>query len=435
MDLLTSNIKKTYYKYLASAFGSALITSIYEIVDMAMVGQYQGPSGTAALAVVAPIWNIVFSLGLLTGMGGSILFAQAKGHNNEKEKDQSFTLSLLFTTFLALTSWLVIIFFDSQLLLFFGADDVILPLAKLYLKPIKFVLPTFLFAQMIAAFLRNDNSPSLATAAVLVGGIFNVFGDYFFVFYLEMGIFGAGLATALGSVITLALMLSHLFLKKNTLKIKKPNKVLFRIKRITQIGFASFLIDIAMGVLTILFNRQIIKYIGSDALAVYGVIINISTIIHCCGYSIGQAGQPLVSTNFARGKKDRVQLTLFYMIITASIFGLLWTLSIFCFPLVFLNLFMKTTEQILAIGPAILRTYGLSFLLIPFNVFSTYYFQSIMRPGLSLFIASARGLIISSALILLLPLLFTPSSLWLAMPLTELIVAIFVVFSLKKHRT
>ncbi|NLZ67984.1 MAG: multidrug transporter MatE, partial [Spirochaetales bacterium] len=55
MDLLTSNIKKTYYKYLASAFGSALITSIYEIVDMAMVGQYQGPSGTAALAVVAPI--------------------------------------------------------------------------------------------------------------------------------------------------------------------------------------------------------------------------------------------------------------------------------------------------------------------------------------------------------------------------------------------
>ncbi|NLZ69422.1 MAG: multidrug transporter MatE, partial [Spirochaetales bacterium] len=191
----------------------------------------------------------------------------------------------------------------------------------------------------------------------------------------------------------------------------------------------------AMGVLTILFNRQIIKYISSDALAVYGVIINISTIIHCCGYSIGQAGQPLVSTNFARGKMDRVQLTLFYMIITAFIFGLLWTVSIFCFPLVFLNLFMKTTEQILAIGPTILRTYGLSFLLIPFNVFSTYYFQSIMRPGLSLLIASARGLVISSTLILLLPLLFSPSSLWLAMPLTELIVALFVVFSLKKHRT
>ena len=59
-------------RYLAAAFGSALITSVYSIVDMAIVGQYQGPDGTAALAVVAPIWNIIFSLGLLMGIGGSI---------------------------------------------------------------------------------------------------------------------------------------------------------------------------------------------------------------------------------------------------------------------------------------------------------------------------------------------------------------------------
>ena len=67
MDFLKGNIKTLYFKYLAAAFGSALITSVYSIVDMAMVGQYQGPEGTAALAVVAPIWNIIFSLGLLMG--------------------------------------------------------------------------------------------------------------------------------------------------------------------------------------------------------------------------------------------------------------------------------------------------------------------------------------------------------------------------------
>ena len=66
MDLLTGKIRPIYFKYLSAAFGSAMITSVYSIVDMAMVGQYQGPDGTAALAVVAPIWNIIYSLGLLS---------------------------------------------------------------------------------------------------------------------------------------------------------------------------------------------------------------------------------------------------------------------------------------------------------------------------------------------------------------------------------
>ena len=79
MDLLTGKIRPIYFKYLSAAFGSAMITSVYSIVDMAMVGQYQGPDGTAALAVVAPIWNIIYSLGLLTGIGGSVLLSAARG--------------------------------------------------------------------------------------------------------------------------------------------------------------------------------------------------------------------------------------------------------------------------------------------------------------------------------------------------------------------
>lgn len=65
MDFLTSKIKPMYFKYLTAAFGSALISSIYGVVDMAMVGQYQEPDGTAALAVVSPIWNIIYRLACL----------------------------------------------------------------------------------------------------------------------------------------------------------------------------------------------------------------------------------------------------------------------------------------------------------------------------------------------------------------------------------
>ena len=79
MDLLTSKIKPMYFRYLTAAFGSALISSIYGVVDMAVVRAYQGPEGTAALAVVAPVWNIIYSLGLLMGIGGSVLFTTLRG--------------------------------------------------------------------------------------------------------------------------------------------------------------------------------------------------------------------------------------------------------------------------------------------------------------------------------------------------------------------
>lgn len=92
MDFLTSKIKPMYFKYLAAAFGSALISSIYGVVDMAMVGQYQGPNGTAALAVVAPIWNIIYSLGLLMGIGGSVLFSTLRGESEENRKSPMNTL-------------------------------------------------------------------------------------------------------------------------------------------------------------------------------------------------------------------------------------------------------------------------------------------------------------------------------------------------------
>ena len=79
MNLLTAKIKTLYFRYLAAAFGSALISAIYSIVDMVMVGQYHGPDGSAALAVVAPLWNIIYSFGLLMGIGGSVLFSTLRG--------------------------------------------------------------------------------------------------------------------------------------------------------------------------------------------------------------------------------------------------------------------------------------------------------------------------------------------------------------------
>lgn len=434
MDLLTGKIKNLYFKYLSAAFGSALITSVYGLVDMAMVGQYQGPEGTAALAVFAPVWNILYSLGLLTGIGGSVLFGSIRGRNgqNGREENEYFTLALIGTLIFSALSWIVLIFYSEPLLRLFGAEETLLPLAQEYLQPVRYVIPAFLLNQMLAAFLRNDGAPGLATTAVLSGGIFNVFGDYFCVFTLNMGIRGAGLATAIGSVITLMVMASHFFSRKNTLHLVRIHKPFQKFGRIAVTGFSTFFIDIAMGILTMMFNRQIMAYLGTDALAVYGVIVNISTFVQCCAYSVGQAAQPIISANYGAQKYDRIHSALKYSLAASAFFAALWTFLSLAWPQVFIYIFMEPTEVVLQIAPGIIRRYGLSFLLLPLNIFSTYYFQALMKPRTALVVSVARGLVVSGALIYMLPRV-GGACIWYAMPLTELLVAIFVIWMMVRY--
>lgn len=435
MNFLTSKIRPMYFKYLVAAFGSALISSIYGVVDMAMVGQYQGADGTAALAVVSPVWNIIYSLGLLMGIGGSVLFSNLRGKSeeNHKKSNEYFTAALIGVAALAVITWVTVIFFDRELLLLFGAEETLLPLARRYIFPVKFVVPSFLFTQLMAAFLRNDGNPALATRAVLFGGFFNVFGDYFFVFAMDMGITGAGLATAMGSVFSLLIMLTHFRSKKNTLKLKKPENLFFMLKTISITGFSTFFIDVAMGILTMLFNRQILKYLGTEALSVYGIIINISTFVQCCAYSIGQASQPIISTNLGAGKGERISQILKYALGTAAVFGLIWTALAEFAPTLFVNIFMTPTENILAIAPNIIRSYGISFILLPLNIFSTYYFQALMKPATSFVVSVSRGALISGIFIYLLPVIAGADAIWFSMPLTELIVTIYVIVMIIKY--
>lgn len=433
MNLLTDKVKTLYFKYLAAAFGSSFISSVYGLADTAMVGQYQGPEGTAALAVVAPVWNIIYSLGLLTGIGGSVLFGIARGKKTEKNENEFFSAALWSTVFLSLLCWLVIGFFDKEMLLLFGADETLIPLSRSYLLPVKFTVPVFLFNQMLAAFLRNDNAPELATKAVLAGGIFNVAGDYFFVFTMDLGIFGAGLATAMGACITLLMMLSHFFSKKNTLKLVPCSHIFRKAKALVLMGFSTFFIDAAMGILTIFFNRQIMKYLGTDALSVYGILVNISTFVQCCAYSVGQAAQPIISINFGAQNGNRIREVLKYSLYAAGCFSAVWLFLTLSFPNGFVRIFMKPTKEVLEIAPNIIRSYCISFLLLPLNIFSTYYFQSLLKPAASFCISVLRGMVISGLLIYLLPVVCSPAALWFAMPLTELVVAAGVVMLMIRY--
>lgn len=429
MNLLKDNVRKMYFKFLAAAFGSSLISTIYGFVDMIVIGRYEGPAGSAAMAVVSPIWNIIFSLGLLFGIGGSVYFSNVRAKKADTQEDQAyFTVAMVCTGVVSLVCMGVFLLWDRQILMLFGAEESMLPLCRDYLRPVKLVIPAYLFSQTVSAFLRNDGDPGLATAAVLAGGIFNVFGDIYFVFGLDMGMFGAGLATAIGNLISVAVMCTHFFGRKNTLRLVRVRGFFPKTRGIVLTGFSTFFVDVAMGIVTALMNNQILRYANQDALAIYGAIVYISTCVQCCGYSVGQAAQPILSANYGAGQHGRIRTTLGCSIGAAMGFGLVSTAVCVAIPGQIIGALMDATSSVLAIAPRIVGLYAISFLLLPLNVFSTYYFQSLMKPGISFGISVARGAIVSGGLILLLPSVLGDTGLWLAMPVTEALVCVAVVY-------
>ncbi len=436
MNLIKGNIKQIYIKYLAASFGGAILQSVYGLVDMIAVGQYHGPSGSAAMAIIAPIWNVIYSFGLLTGIGASILFSIEKNatEDDQQKANSYFSVGLIMTVTISLILWLALVLFENQILIALGADEVLLPLAKSYLNPVKYSLPVFLFMQFFAAFLRNDNHPTLSTMAVILGGGFNILGDYVFVFVLDMGILGAGLATCLGATLSVIVMITHFKHKKNTLKLVAPKQMVKKINKIIVLGFSTFFIDIAMGLLTMLFNVQIMKYLNSDALAVYGIIVNVATFVQCCAYGVGQASQPILSANYGAKRFDRINKLFKYNVITILIISIFWVGVTMLFPEVFVHAFMKPSKSVLYIATSIIRLYCISFILLPFNIYITYYFQSTMKANLAFIISISRGLLISGTLILFLPLVAESNSIWYAMPLSEVITFIFVMLMIKKTK-
>lgn len=131
------------------------------------------------------------------------------------------------------------------------------------------------------------------------------------------------------------------------------------------------------------------KYLGTNALSVYGMIVNISTFVQCCAYSVGQAAQPIISVNFGANKANRIKEVLKYALATVAFLSIIWVIVILMNPMLFVNIFMTPTQEIIEIAPTIIRTYGLSFILLPLNIFSTYYFQAILQPKASFVVSVA----------------------------------------------
>ena len=394
-ELLTEKTGKLYIRYLVPSMGGALATSIYSFVDTIAVGQSCGPLGAAAIAVINPLFALACFVGLLVGIGSSVLMSKAKGAGERGKSDRIFTSSLILLSFLGIIAWVSTCIFLRPILAFCGADDEIMPYAVDYMIPIAIGLPLFMINTFLAPVIRYDERPGLVLKAVLTGGCLNIFGDWFFVFPLGMGMFGAGLATALGALTQTMLLLSHFFIKRSSLRIVNPGNIVKGGRKIIVSGFGASILDVAIGVLTIMINRQTMRYGGKDELAVLGVIMTISFLLQHLYAGIGQAVQPIASTAYGASRKDRVWQAFSYLFSSSVAAGLLSLAVCVAFPIPILRLFIDATDSVLAIGPHIIIIYSLSFLPMAVNINLVFFLQSVLAPVPALVFSLLRGVVIS----------------------------------------
>ncbi|MCR5786936.1 MAG: hypothetical protein K6G28_04480 [Acholeplasmatales bacterium] len=224
-------------------------------------------------------------------------------------------------------------------------------------------------------------------------------------------------------------LVTHFFTRKRNVKFVKPDNIFKDFINIFIVGFSSFILDICMGIMTMIFNNQINRYneltLATAYLAVYGVIINMHTLTQALGYAVGQASQPLLSE--AKGEDNKIGLKSYfkYGIVTSFIFGIgIFVLLELISPYL-LNIFANSYQGSLAfdLGVRVERIYYSCFIFMIFNVYSIYYFNSIMKQKTALIVSILRGLVFPILYLYILPLI-NFDFIWMSILFTEISVTL-----------
>ena len=434
MDMLRDKTGPMYVRCLLPGLITGISLSVFTMVDMYFVGQYVGADGMAAFSVVTPLLGVVSFLGVFVGVGGAVTMGVARGQGDEDRSNALFTCSLLLLALLTALIWGFFLLFTEEIYRFFGANQRLLPYVADYADWYILSFPFFFFAIYAAFILRCDGAPGLASLAVIVGGLFNVAGDWYLVAVRDMGMAGAAIATVLGNLIQSLIFLAYFFSRRCTLRLKKPRRLSRGLYQVAGAGFSAGFIDIAYILLTILLNNLVLHYGNEVDLAVFGVAYNCSTMFMRVFNGVGKGVQPIISTNYGAGQPGRILEILRLSLWTELVLSLLLTSLGLLFPVGIVLFFVEYSPAVAAASPGIMRPFFLTNLFLSFGMFSTYYFQSIVRSGLATLIALLRGILVSGLFSVLLPLVLGLSGIWWGMVLGEGLVAAFAMLMILRSR-
>ncbi len=368
---------------------SMLVTNIYNMADTFFVGTL-GESQQAATGILFTLQAIIQAIAFMLGQGSGTMVSKSLAE--QKEEEASKYVSSAFFSGLALGTILMVLglLFLSPFMRLLGSTETILPYARQYGGCVLITCPIMIGSFVLNNNLRYEGKAFYAMIGLVTGGILNIFGDYLLVIVFEMGVLGAGLATAISQFISFFILLY--FFKKmaqSSIKLSAVSGEITVYATISKVGFPAVVRQGLSSISSGLLNNLTRPY-GDAAIAAMSVVNRFSAFIMCVGLGIGQGYQPVASFNYQAKEYKRVKK------------GLLVTMGIgFCFiscmaipGVVFaeqvIHLFQKS-EQVKEIGVFALRCSCVGTVFLAFSVPVNMLYQSIRKAGISSFLSMLRS--------------------------------------------
>lgn len=416
---------RQFFQYTFLSVLGTLGVSCYILADTFFISKGLGNDGLTALNLAIPAYSFVHGTALMLGVGGATGFSVSKSRGDGQRANMIFTVTVIAGAVLGVLFALCGAFLSRPLSRMLGANEEVLEMTDTYLRWLLIFSPAFILNEIMLCFMRNDNAPQLSMAAMLIGSLANTVLDYVFVFPLKMGILGAVLATVFSPVISLAIMCVNILRKKNTfraVKVKNAAKLLLHDFRL---GFPSLLAQFSSGITIIVFNYIILRLKGNVGVAAYGIIANISVVIVAIYTGMAQGIQPLISNAHGSGNTASARSTVRLALIATTISSLAIYLAMFLLDSQIVSIFNNSGNQELRlIAEPGIKLYFTSTVFVGINLTIATYFTSIENALPAHILTILRGFAIIIPLAYLMSALWGMTGVWLAYPITELVVAV-----------
>ncbi len=405
------------------SIGMVLITSIYSIVDGFFVSNYAGKSGFAAINLLWPTIMILGAVGLMVGSGGGSLVAKVKGEGYPEKANRIFTMLIRFTTQLGIVMGVLFAVFCPAISRWLGADADMMAECVLYGRICMIGLPGFVLQMAFQTFFMAAERPQLGTLMSVVSGVVNIAFDALFVWALRWGVAGAAAATALAQLvggIYPLIYFSSPRLNKGSLRMLRHTRLIWPyIGRALTNGLSEYVGNIALSIVSICYNLQLMQHLGEDGVAAYGIVIYISFVYSAMfiGYNI--AITPIIGYHYGARDVDEQRSLFRKSLVIIGITGILMTLSSELLSGPLARIFVGYDAELTVLTVKAIRIYMLCFLICGWNMFVSALFTALQNGVVSAVAAFARSLVFELACVWVLPAVMGIDGIWWAVNVAE----------------
>ena len=386
---------------------SMLITSIYNMADTYFVGGI-GESAQAATGVLFTLQAIIQGISFMLGQGCGTFISRELADKNTDSASMYVSSGFFAGGSIGLIILAVGMPLLKPMVQFLGSTDTIVPHAMDYGFWVLLACPFVICSMILNNALRFEGKAFYAMFGLTAGGLLNIFGDWLLVSKLQMGVFGAGMATAISQLVSFSILL-FMFRKmaQSNISFRFVSRKIRTYLSIMRVGFPSLVRQSLTAVTSGILNN-LTKPFGDAAIAAMSVVTRYAMFLMCVGLGMGQGFQPVAAFNYRAGKVDRVKKGLVFLVLFALTFiGGFGAYSIFVAEDI-IHIFQKSPE-VIAIGAPALRNYAFGMMFMSFSVPVNMLYQSIQKPAISSFLSLVRsGLITIPILLIGVPLMGLP---------------------------